>query len=466
MADDPLDTQTTHLGMIFGGGGGSEAAPATLTFDDRGARLTVPYLHFGADERFDVIRGWFVHQMTPTCLVFVTAGHKFTLSGIRWAGYRENGNVSLGTLSAHHLVGGDQSAHAQDGLAVTGLQSHMDALQHWTAFTAATYESITDEHGFVERLEATVETTEDVTWTQGDAEMRLTSTWQTNNSLPGFHVNEWAVLQSTFASPRPVDDHMHEHEKIRRLLVVLYGADIPFRRHEIQDERYYPRTGDGHVYSRSGRSLYASRTFRERSRPPVEKGTFQKCVGRLASIGSEGLARWGSEFETWKRVIHPAAAIFGRERAMLEDRVISLSMCLEAAGQILGQKDGEEATYKAGKRPETMATYVYRCLSSLDVSWSDVADSNVGIARAVANNYRQIKHYDASDDFPDGEETFLVSQVAAATVRLLIANIVVPSGELAQNWQSVVGDALQWFESYELRIDASGAFVTSPEARK
>lgn len=461
MADDPLDTQATHLGMIFGGGGGSEAAPATLTFDEQGARLTVPYLHFGADERFDVIREWFVRQITPTCLVFVTGGHQFTLSGIRWAGYRENGTVSLGTLSTHHLVGGDQSTYAQDSLAVTGLQSHMDTLQHWTAFTAVTYESITDEHGFVQSLDATVETTEDVIWTQGDAQMRLTSTWQTDNNQPGFHVNEWAVLQSTFNSPKPVDDHMHEHEKIRRLLVILYGADIPFRRHEIQDERYYPRTGDGRVYSRAGRPLYASRTFRERSRPPVKKETVQKCVGRLASIGSEGLARWGSEFETWKRVIHPAAAIFSRERAMLEDRVISLSMCLEAAGQILGQKDGEEATYKTGRRRETMATYVYRCLSSLDVDWSTVADSNIGIARAVANNYRQIKHYDASDDFPAGEETFLVSQVAAVTVRLLVANIVVPSGNLAQNWQVVVGDALQWFKLHELRIDASGSFVST-----
>ena len=106
-----------------------------------------------------------------------------------------------------------------------------------------------------------------------------------------------------------------------------------------------------------------------------------------------------------------------------------------------------------------MATYVFRCVASLDVDWARAADSQVGIARAVADNYRKIKHFDTGDDFPNGDETFLVSQVAAVVVRLLTANLVVPDGSLAQNWQTIVEDAFGWFETHALRINDDGIFA-------
>jgi hypothetical protein len=462
MSNKPLEVGEWHAGILFGGGEGADAVAAVLSFESgRGVRLEIPCVGHGADDRFAVVRSWFRSQTPPKSLVFSSGSHRLTLFNLRWGGHSENENVTLGVLYAQDAVVGTRTGDASDELSMTELQTHMDALYEWTAFRAAKYESVTDEKGFVHRIEASVETVDELSWRQGDATMLLTTSWRSDNSRPGLHVDEWTVLRSVFDEPRGVEDHLKEHVKVRLLLSLLYGSGVSFRRHDVLDERFYPRTMDGEIYSRSGQQLFTARTFRETSQPPITEEILRKGVARLPQIGREGLELWGEKFDQWKRFIHPASGILSRDRAFLEDRVVSLSMSLEAAGQILGKANGEEVTHKKGRSPETMATYVFRCLSSLSVDWSRAADSNAGIARAVSNNYRNIKHFDTGDDFPDGDETFLVSQIAAVTVRLLVGNLVVPDGSLAQNWQTIVEDALGWFEVHGLRITDDGKFVTA-----
>ncbi|WP_339619450.1 hypothetical protein [uncultured Salinibacterium sp.] len=460
MANKPLEIGEWHAGILFSGGEGAYALAAVLSFESsRGVRLEIPHIGHGADAQFTVVRGWFRSHTPPKSLVFSSGSHRLALFGLRWGGYSEYGNVTSGVLFAEDAVAGTRVGDATDDLTLTELQSQMDALYEWTAFRAANYETVTDAEGFVRRIEASVETVDELSWKQGDATLSLTTRWSTDNSRPGLHVDEWTVLRSVFDEPRGVEDHMKEHVKVRLLLSILYGAEVSFRRHDVVDERFHPRTLGGEIYSRSGQQLFTARTFREASRPPMTEETLRKGVAALPQIGKVGLELWGAKFDQWKRFIHPAAGILSRERAFLEDRVVSLSMSLEAAGQLLGKADGEEATYRGGRKPETMATYVFRCVASLDVDWARAADSQVGIARAVADNYRKIKHFDTGDDFPNGDETFLVSQVAAVVVRLLTANLVVPDGSLAQNWQTIVEDAFGWFETHALRINDDGIFA-------
>lgn len=464
MEKKPLEVGEWHTGVLFGGGDGADAVPAVLSFENsRGVRLEIPYIGHGADDRFAVVRSWFRSQNPPKSLVFSSGSHRLSLFNLRWGGHSESGNVNLGVLYAEEAVVGTRTGAATDDLVLEELQTQMDALYEWTAFRAAKYETITDDDDFVRRIEASVETVDELSWRQGDATMLLTTRWRTENERPGLHVDEWTVLRSVFDEPRVVEDHLREHVKVRLLLSILYGAEVSFRRHDVIDERFHPRTMGGEIYSRSGQQLFTTRTFRESVRPPMTETVLRKGIAHLPQVGKEGLELWGEKFDQWKRFIHPAAGILSRERAFLEDRVVSLSMSLEAAGQLLGKPDGEEATYKRGRSPETMATYVFRCVASLSVDWARAADSQVGIARAVSNNYRNIKHFDTGDDFPDGDETFLVSQVAAVVVRLLVGNLIVPDGSLAQNWQIIVEDALGWFENHALRISDEGAFVSTKD---
>lgn len=130
-------------------------------------------------------------------------------------------------------------------------------------------------------------------------------------------------------------------------------------------------------------------------------------------------------------------------------------MALEAAGQLIGLREGEEATWGRGK-PST-ATYVFRCLDLLAVKWGDYISSDIGLARAIANNYNDVKHFDRGD-FPDHEETYLVSSVNKLLVRLLALHLTGKGDELLEPYRD--GKELwpiqQRFEVVGMRVDDDG----------
>jgi hypothetical protein len=461
-----LEVGKSVAGILIGGDDEwFVSAMATLEID-RGVRIDIPYLDVPNNAQYERVRGWFREMKPPPTLVFRSNDMRLSLFDLRWGGHSGTA-VSAGKIYAGEAVYGSRTGARDDPLELVELQSQMDALYEWTGFRAAKYESVTDEDGFVQRIEASIETVQELTWTQGYATMQLSSNWSGGGgeSLPGLHFDEWTVLRSTFSTPRAIEDHLQEQIKIRLLLAILHGTEISFRRHEIRDERFFPRTGDGRVISRSGQEVVSARTYREVRREPPTAEKIRKCVAYLSQIGSEGLQLWGEHFEQWQRVIFPAAAILSRPRPYMEDKVTSLAMCLEAAGHIVGHQAGEEVTYNArSKKPTpTTATWFYRCLVSTGLDWSRAAASNAGLARAIAKSYIDVKHYHEGG-FSEGAETFLVAQVAEVTVRLLVTNLVAPNKDLSANWQSIVEDALGWFEVEHLKVADDGCFQQSPVA--
>ena len=198
------------------------------------------------------------------------------------------------------------------------------------------------------------------------------------------------------------------------------------------------------------------------SRPIPESRKLSQPLVSAPELKPESLEGWAEQYTKWSRVIQPTVGTLTRTVSYLEDHVVNSSMSLEAAGHLLGKVAGEKETYsRRGKA--TTATYVYRSLAAIGLDWSQAAESVVGLAKAVANNYNDIKHFDRGE-FPPTEHTYLVGRVAVLTVRLLAVGRLDPSLELVNR----CGERGQFFElkrefkERNLYVNAEGKFGEYP----
>lgn len=425
-----------------------------------GVRLEVPYVSYDEAGQFKHVQEWFRDEGAPTNLVLHTADGPISFFGNRWTGHSENmgRNVSLGKLSPAETVLASREGNLADELRVQTVRSRLDGLNEWTRLTATTDERETDDEHRVQAVTYRLRSPEEVQWRHGDATLSLRAEWRVAEHTDGYNraveLSDNVVLESRFDDgPRSFFDHFVAQRKVASLLVFLYGRQISFREHKVQDERFASRTMDGRIYNHPFVELISERTVRERFTPVPARKELGRAIAHLQQIGPEGLSEWSAKYDAWSRFILPSAGVLSRKRAFIEDRVISTSMSLEAAGDIIGERAGEGATYN-GRGRRTTATNIYRCLDLLQVSWGDYVASNVGLARVIANNYNDVKHADRGD-FPNSEHTYLVSSINSLLVRLVALHLTGKGDELLAPYRK--GDEL-W--DLQQRFDSVGVQVT------
>lgn len=432
MGIDTLRTGDTHTGLLVDGQDGTPYIGAALRFDQRqGVVVEIPFLHEQGEAQFAEVDAWFSQQSPPKNLILRVPGGQMLLVDLKWRSTSIRSGVSLGTIAPAETLLGKRDVPLETPLAMTEVRSSIDGLRRWTRFSSVETEPHTDEHGRVQRLTIEVQSGEEVGWQQGDATMKFVSEWGTehlDDARAGISVLDTAVLLSSFPTSRPFADHLEEQRKVVNLLTLVAGTGIFFRRHRVGGPHIGSFAAGGGGSVRVHRAeLVSTQTYRDYAQPTPSKRDLDSLLTRLSDVGAEGMARWGAEWERWKRFILPAAGVLGRRGAFAEDIITSLSMSFEAAGKIIGVRDGERDTYGRG-RPAT-ATYVYRCLNVLDVSWGQVAPHHVGLAKAIAKTYNSIKHSDDSD-FPDSAVSFVISHVSEHIARLLALHIIDDAGGL------------------------------------
>ena len=304
---------------------------------------------------------------------------------------------------------------------------------------------------------------EKMQWRDADATLSLRAEWRVAECTDGYNraveLSDNVVLESQFDDgPRSFFDHFIAQRKVASLLVFLYGQQISFREHKIQDERFASRMMGGKVYNHPFVELISERTVRERFTPVPSRKELGRAIAHLHQIGPEGLSEWSTQYDSWSRFILPSAGVLSRTGAFIEDQVISTSMSLEAAGDIIGKRPGEGETYN-GRGRRTTATNIYRCLDLLQVGWGKYVASNIGLARAIANNYNDVKHADRGE-FPDSDHTYLVSSINGLLVRLIALHLTGKGDELLEPYRT--GDELwdlqQRFDSLRVRVTEEGAW--------
>lgn len=414
-------------GLLVDGIAGTPYVGATIRMTrDRGIVVEVPYLPDRGTGQFDHVQAWFDSQTPPTNMLLLTHEGPISLFDITWSGYSKvfgGIRTSVGSLRPTFTVLGHRDGELTDELHVTEMHSWLDGLNEWSGLSSVETDYKTDDQARVQSMTIKLEVKTNFSWKQGTATMSLRAGWLHTPEQNGYDrktvIHDNVAIASSFVSEKAsFQDHFAEHRKVAALMTFLFGRQLSFRKHSIRDDSFALRAG-GKVYSTPLTEVIWSGTYRERTREVPSSKQLQNPIASLQQIGVEGLERWASCYEPWKRFILPSASVLGRKGAFIEEIITSTSMSMEAAGGLIGERLGEGATYTKGKKPKpTTATYVYRCLDALAVCWPEGLGDRVRLSRAIANSYNDVKHYDRGD-FPEHDEGHVVSEINKMIVRLL-----------------------------------------------
>jgi hypothetical protein len=431
---------------------------------DKGVSVEVPYLSWHGDEQFSHVKAWFSDQSPPTNMLLLTPEGTISLFDIAWSGHSENWGgrrASIGSLRPTVAVLGDRDGALADPLVMNELHSRLDGLIEWSRLSAVDDDRETDEDGRIQSVTMLLHRDEGITWQQGDATLTIRAGWFHSPTEDGYDrkttVDDNVSIESTFgAGPMPFWEHFVEQRKVANLMVFLFGRPLSFREHKLRDDRFASRMMDGRVYNHPLTEVISGHTYRERRTDIPSKKDLGRPIAHMVQIGVEGLTTWSENYEAWQRFILPSVSVLGRTGRFIEDIVISTSMSMEAAGGILGERPGEQETWSRARRPTT-ATYVYRCLDVLNVRWPERIRSRVGLARAIANNYNDVKHYDRGE-FPDHDESYVVSEINQLIVRLLAIHITGRGEDLIASYRegNDLYEIKRVLDGYELRINEAG----------
>ncbi|WES65835.1 hypothetical protein P0L94_07120 [Microbacter sp. GSS18] len=464
-----LDFGDSLAGLLVDGVEATPYVGATLRLSDTGVEVEVPYLPGFAVDQFAHVDDWFRRMRPQENLLLRTREGNVMLYGCRWSGHSAaaGSRIGSGRIAPQETLLFERDGSLSDPLRVKTCRSRMDGLNRWSRLSAVESESRRDDTGRSTGVEITVASPAPVEWAQGEARMRIRTTWTSSETGDGYErshvVANNVVVESEWSEARPFFDHLVEQRKVAHLLVFLFGTALSVREHRVQDESIPARLMGGEVYDYPFVELISARTVRERAQAIPTDAKLGRPLLVLQEVGAEGLTRWAEGYDQWGRFILPAVAVVGRRQRFTEDVVMSTSMALEAAGQLIGQRPGEEATYDRGRRRATMATYVYRSLDLLGVQWGEYIHSQVGLARAISNNYKRVKHAD-NGAFPDHVETYLVGVVNELVVRLIAANLTGSADELLARYRagSELWTVQQQFEANQMRIaDDEGAWMST-----
>lgn len=440
---------------------------ATLRLLETGVEVEIPYLDGVESDQFAHVDEWFRRMSPQENLLLRTQEGVVMLYGCRWAGHSVPAGwlIGSGRIAPQETLLSERDGALSAPLTVTTCRSRMDGLNRWSQLSAVEAEWPRDENGRSAGVNIAVRSPPPVEWLQGEARLRLRAIWGSSEVRDGYQqsrvVENNVVVESEWAKARPFADHLAEQRKVANLLVFLFGTAISVREHLVQDQSIPARLSTGEIYDHPFVGLISSRTVRQRAQPIPTDEKLGRPLLSMQEIGAEGLTRWAEKYEQWDRFILPAVAVVGRRPRFTEDVVLSTAMAIEAAGQLIGSRKGEEVTYGRGRNSPTMSTYVYRCLELLSIRWGDYIHSQVGLARAISKNYRKLKHAD-NGDFPEYVETHLVGIVNELVVRLLAAYLTGSAGELLERFRagSELWTVKQHFEANQRRIgDDEGTWV-------
>lgn len=449
-------------GLIIDGREETPFLTGTLSFEERkGIRLSIPFLYFGAAQ-FDSVNSWIHAGRPPSNLQLLTEAGPFTLYGCRISSSSLNfggGGFSTAHITPKEIVFKDRDGDFEDDLAVTELRSQIDGLTEWTAFGATTFAHDADQNNRVQKISVQIESKEPLEWRHGHVKFSLSTDWKTDQEEPGFRVREWVCLTTTFADSRPCSEHLAEQRKMIALLTLMFGASVAFRRHDIRDERFNQKVLTGKVVDVPFYEMVSDDTVGDLWRPPA--GKLKDPLATASDLDTGALERWLASYDEWHRVIQPSVGTLRRAESYVEDHILNSSMSLEAAGHLLGAVEGEKATHNRG-RPTT-ATYVFRSLATLGLDWSEVAESPLALARAIAGNYNDVKHYDRGA-FPPSDHTYVAGKIALLLVRLLALRLLDPTMGLVkrygEDWK--FRRFKEQIQSMNLYVGADGKFGLAP----
>lgn len=458
-----LNPNDSLTGVLVDGVSGTPYVVGTLQFESgSGIRVEISYLEGTGTEQFASAERWFSQQTPPENLLFLSINCVASLYDCRFYGHssRMPLGISVGRIEPRETILKRRDGDLGRPLEVTTLRSYFDGLNEWTGFSAIKSERITGQDKLIKKVVVEIESTQSMSWQQDSATMTLSTHWSTDPSDNRLLVEESVYLESSFHEPKPPASHLEEQRKIKALVALIHGTPVHFRKHAIKDASFTDRVLTGAVVNTPFCELYSQDTIREYERHAPNKKSISSPLATAKEIGVVGLQTWAANHKKWERYIYPALSALNVKDVGLENSAVNASIAIEAAGSLIGKVEGEEETYTKGGRPTT-TTYSYRCLTKTEFDCMDIATSRIDLARAIANNYNSIKHFDRGE-FPNPVETLLMRRTSTLAVRLLALRLT----EMDVKQDSVISrkgyafsELRRSFAGYQYRVTDGGYFV-------
>lgn len=461
-----LDSGAIVPVLLVDGVEGTPCVVGALTLNKGGVRIDIPYITH--KEQFKFVQDWFEGESLPDNLIVETNDLKMSLFGLSYGGHSWNlvDGTAQGFINVEVAIMKQRDGNPFDALLVEEVRSEIDGLSEWSGLNSV----ITSKTSIGERrtrrntLHYEVSGVDGLLWRQGEATLSISSSWN-GKGRRGIDVEDRCLLTTKFNEPRPFVDHLVEQRKFIAFLSLIFGTAIAFRNHQIRDSRFTENTNNGTVHGYPWVELISRQTIREYATEKPSATDLRFPLIRMSNLTAETLTKWGKCYDSQRRFLLPVVGLFRFPNTFVENTLINAAVSLEAFGKnSKGKVDGENETYWKDKKSEktkiTMSTYIFRGIKTLCLTWDGIAASEVGLAKAIANNYNDIKHPNRGE-FPDSSHTQVLGQAATNIARLNALRLVASEEEYAKvDAEAIFGDLTELFELNDMFINQDGIIVS------
>ncbi|MEX1135193.1 MAG: hypothetical protein WED83_10155 [Acidimicrobiia bacterium] len=368
------DESTPHLAVMLQDTG--EQIVMSVPFRDMGsqhARWFAQGINYGDDPH----RTKFAYE-PPQQLMFQDPGGQVVLVGCKSDGFSAMAfSAGVGRIVPNHVVLGARNLRYDT---LNGLRSEIPWLSGWAGMTSRK-ESFKTKKGRVDRLDVRMESPPAIKLDRTlNFTMRPTWSAASPNEEGVIATRDIVEFETTISRPRPWEDHLIPHLRMRELLVVSAWHRFGFTRISVNrtDDPETALSGKTYGERWSDALSYRLPEHRERQQPPRFLFTYN-------DIGATGVRRWLRMSASFERAIQPLIFVADNPGSF-KSQILQTGIAFEALGHQLGVEAGKSPTHQVSFMPA-----LDRVLS--DLKFNPLPDPEDWKKRCRAS-YMGVKHPD------------------------------------------------------------------------
>lgn len=393
MAENALNPGDSRIGWLYDD---NEATPhVAVMLQNTGDQfiMSVPFRDMGSQHgRWfgqginygdDPHRTKFEYE-PPRQLMFQDPGGQVVLVGCRPDGFDTTAfSAGVGRIVPNFLVLGARNLNYHR---LNGLRSEIPWLSNWAGITSRK-QSFKPEQGRVDRLELTMESPPAVKLDR-TLNFMMRPTWSADSpDEEGVAATRDIVeLETTISRPRPWEEHLAPHLRIRELLVVSGWHRFGFTRISVNRTDDPERALSGKIFGERWSVALTHRLPKHHSReqPPRFLFTYN-------DIGAAGIRHWLRMSASFERAIQPLIFVADNPGS-LRSQILQTGIAFEALSHQLGVEDGKPRKHQVNFKPA-----LERVLA--DLTFNPLQDSDDWKTRCH-ESYMGVKHPDRETPHP------------------------------------------------------------------
>lgn len=444
-----------RVGHISDGIDEGPVQSGTLTFDDEGAQLIVPFLWESREEeapQFARTQGWFRFtddSRPPKALLFLDDRGIATLVDNRLSG-GSLGSYPAGRIRPQVLIFG-RPRGLQNEYLVREFKSTIDGLEEFAGFRPFEFDTERTDDSF--RTTVVIAPTERVEWEACGFRylIRANVSWVGQAGRRFDVVDNKPYLQTISEAGATPHDHLVAQWPIRALLTLIFGTKLGWRSHQLRDEEFPTWMLSGDAHAPNFVDVHLAGTVKQHRWPAPESASMQLPAVRLADLGSEGIRKWVELYddEVFERAVQPAVEVINGATTFLEPQLMMLAISLDRFGHFR----------YGGRRRRAMWENIEKCLVDAQLDWPEIG-SRQGVAMAISNINNDLKHPDR-ERYPETEELAGAVYLSRIIVRAQLFDLLGLPETLRQSFlrSNDARNAVDIFVRNGLCVDDAGSFV-------